>query len=102
MRGHSEVMSSRMHAVIYRILSSKHRKADGQRKRKRRLLVITIQPHSPQVSIICKKHSFEETISHMKFDKRQDAAMYETTTRPTSHYFYGKQERRLAVQTRSD
>jgi hypothetical protein len=76
MRGHSEIILPRIHAVIYRSPPSKHRKADAKRKRKSRLLVRNIHPAPPQVSIICKKHPFEETISHMKFDKRQDAAMY--------------------------
>jgi hypothetical protein len=103
MRGHSEIIPSRVHAVIYRGFSSKHRKAD-ERQRKRISQKKTIQPteHPSQVSIICKEHSFEETISHMKIDKRQDAAMYGRRLVPLRNYFCRKQERRLAVQTSSN
>jgi hypothetical protein len=100
MRGHSKIIPPRIHIVIYRELPAKHRKAEGQRKRKQ--LVRNIQPakHLPQVSIICVKQSFGETISHMN-DKRHDAAMYgRRLVRP--RYFYEKQEHRLTVQTSSD
>lgn len=103
MRGHKEIIPSRIHAVIYRSPPSKHRKADAKGNRKRRLLVKSIQPteHLTRVSIICKKHSFEETISHMKIDKRQDAAMYRLRL-VRLRYFWEKQKRRLTVQTRPD
>lgn len=102
MRGHSKIIPPRIHAVIYRELPPKHRKAGAKGQRKRKQLVRNIQPtkHLPQVSIICVKQSFEETISHMN-DKRHDAAMYgRRLVRP--RYFYEKQEHRLTVQTSSD
>lgn len=65
---HKEIISSRVHAVIYRKPSFKHRKADERKRKKASQSNIQPTGTPPPVSIICKEHSSEETISHMKFD----------------------------------
>jgi len=99
---HKEIVEPRVHAVIYRRPSSKYKEADERKRKKTSQRNIQPTEHPPKVSIICKEHSSEETISHTEIDKRQDAATYGRRFAHLGTNFGRKQERRLAVQTRSN